>query len=208
MYLPNHFNNSEPKVALQIMREHPFAAVTVTDGEGFPCVAHIPIHSDLVNGEFVLLGHVARGNPLWKHLQSNGKGLVNFLGPHAYMSPKVYPDLARVPTWNYLEVECRVQARILEPHIDKDALLKALISDHEPEYAAQWRAMDSTLAGKLLDGIAAFELKVTQWQCKIKLNQHRKESHVALYERYANGTADERALAKWMKQLEMVGSDQ
>jgi transcriptional regulator len=204
MYLPNHFNNTDPTVALQIMREHPFAAVTVADDDGFPCVAHIPIHAEAISDTFTLLGHVARGNPLWKHLQLRGKGLVNFLGPHAYMSPKVYPDLARVPTWSYLAVECQVQARIIEPHAEKDALLKALIGDHEPEYAEQWRAMDPTLAGKLLDGIVAFELSVTQWQCKVKLNQHRKESHAAMYEQYAKGTADEQALAKWMTQLGMV----
>ena len=117
-----------------------------------------------------------------------------------------YPDLARVPTWSYLAVHCQVTARLLD-HEDaagKDALLKALIGDHEPAYAAQWRAMDQELAHKLLNAIVAFELTVTDWQCKLKMNQHRPESHAALHAMYAAGTPDERALAAWMQDLGMV----
>ena len=58
-----------------------------------------------------------------------------------------------------------------------------------------WRAMDPELAGKLLQGIAAFELTVTDWQCKLKLNQHRKEARAAMHAQYAAGTPDEQALA-------------
>nr|WP_308645961.1 FMN-binding negative transcriptional regulator [Ottowia beijingensis] len=118
---------------------------------------------------FTLLGHVARPNPQWRHLQARPRAVVSFLGPHAYMSPQVYPDLARVPTWNYVAVHCTVQATLL-PHNDaagKERLLKCLIGDHEPAYAAQWRALDEELAGKLLQGIVAFELTVTSWQCKL-----------------------------------------
>lgn len=119
------------------------------------------------------------------------------------MSPSVYPDLARVPTWNYLAVHATVTARLLDADDaqGKDDLLKSLIGDHEPAYAAQWRAMDPELAGKLLQGITAFELTVTDWQCKAKLNQHRPEARVALHAAYAAGTPDERALAEWIERL-------
>ena len=73
--------------------------------------------------------------------------------------------------------------------------------DWTPE---QWRAMDPELAGKLLQGIAAFELTVTDWQCKLKLNQHRKEAHAAMHAAYAAGGLDERALGGWMEDLGMT----
>ena len=60
------------------------------------------------------------------------------------------------------------------------------------------------LAGKLLQGIVAFELAVTSWQCKLKLNQHRKESHAALHSACAQGMPNERALAGWMETLGMT----
>jgi transcriptional regulator len=124
-----------------------------------------------------------------------------FLGPHAYLSPKVYPDLARVPTWNYLAVHCTVEATLIDEPQAKDQLLKKLIGDHEPPYAAQWRGLGEEFAHKMLAGIMAFELRVTQWQCKLKLNQHRPESHAAMRARYAAGSPDEQALGAWMDRL-------
>ena len=209
MYMPPSFTSRDPAVAARLMRAHPFASLVTSDDEGFPFVTHLPIHlqdEGVAQGRFTLLGHVARPNPQWRHLDQRPRALVTFLGPHAYMSPSVYPDLARVPTWSYLAVHCQVTARLLD-HEDaagKDALLKALIGDHEPAYAAQWRAMDQELAHKLLKAIVAFELTATDWQCKLKINQHRHESHAALHATYAAGTPDERALAAWMQDLGMV----
>lgn len=206
MYLPPHFASKDRAHALALMREHPFASLISNDDEGFPFVTHLPLHVQEEGDALVLLGHCARPNPHWRHLQARPEALVTFQGPHAYMSPAVYPDLARVPTWNYLAVHCRVQARLIDGAQDKDALLKALIGDHEPAYAAQWRALGEEFARKMLAGIVAFELRVTDWQCKIKLNQHRKESHAAMHERYGAGTPDERALADWMQRLGMLAS--
>ena len=215
MYLPLHFNQRDPAVAARLMREHPFASLITTDDDGLPFVTHLPLHLWERGGEagqapagdpaskFTLLGHVARPNPQWRHLAERPRAVVTFMGPHAYMSPRVYPDLARVPTWNYIAVHCTVTARLL-PHDDaeaKDRLLKCLIGDHEPAYAEQWRAMDAELAHKLLQGIVGFELTVTDWQCKAKLNQHRPEARVALHAAYASGTPHERALAEWIERL-------
>ena len=209
MYMPPPFTSRDPAVAARLMRAHPFARLVTTDDEGFPFVTHLPIHlqdEGVADGRFTLRGHVARPNPRWRHLEQRPRALVTFLGPHAYMSPSVYPDLARVPTWNYLAVHATVSASLLDADdaAGKDALLKSLIGDHEPAYAAQWRAMDPELAGKLLQGIAAFELTVTDWQCKLKLNQHRKEAHAAMHAQYAAGTPDEQALAAWMQRLQMA----
>jgi transcriptional regulator len=87
----------------------------------------------------------------------------------------------------------------------KDALLKTLIGDHEPAYAAQWRALDPELAGKLLNGIVGFELEVLDLQCKLKLNQHRPEAHARMKAMYSTGNDDQRELAAWMDRLGMGG---
>jgi transcriptional regulator len=136
-------------------------------------------------------------------LQQRPTAVVTFLGPHAFQSPKIYPDLARVPSWNYLAVHCTVAATLVEDASAKDALLKKLIGDHEPPYAEQWRGLGTEFANKMLAGIVGFELKVADLQCKLKLNQHRPESHTALKAGYANGNDDERELARWMDTLGM-----
>ena len=203
MYLPKQFDHPEHAAAL--MREHPFASLVTTDETGFPFITHLPLRlMEEGSQPAVLLGHCARGNPLWGYLQQRPLALASFMGPQAYMSPKVYADLQRVPTWLYLAVQARVQARLLEGEEAKDALLKQLIADHEPAYAAQWRALPQDYTDKMLNAIVAFELRIVDLQCAVKLNQHRPEAHAAMHAAYSTGSAQEQALAAWMKKVGLV----
>ena len=203
MYLPQQFNH--PEHAAAIMRSHPLASLVTTDDSGFPFMAHLPLKLQEEESQpGVLLGHCARGNPLWTHLQKRPQALASFMGPHAYLSPKVYNDLQRVPTWLYLAVQAKVEARLLDGEEAKDALLKQLISDHEPPYAQQWRELPEDYTGKMLNGIVAFELRILDLQCAVKLNQHRPEAHAAMHAAYAAGNEQERALARWMQKLGLV----
>ena len=201
MYLPPQFKAKDEAHALALMRAHPFASLISVDDDGFPCVTHIPLHLTQRDGQHVLLGHCAKANPHWRYLQARPQALVTFMGPQAYMSPKVYPDLTRVPTWSYLAVHAKVEAQLVEESQAKDRLLKQLIADHEPPYAAQWRGLAEDYQHKMLNAIVAFELRITELQCKLKLNQHRPESHAAMHAAYAQGTPDEQALAEWMVTL-------
>ena len=91
----------------------------------------------------------------------------------------------------------------VEDAAGKDALLKKLIGDHEPPYAEQWRSLGEEFAHKMLAGIVAFELDVERWECKLKLNQHRREAHARMREAYAAGNENDRELAAWMQRLGM-----
>ncbi|MBX3611372.1 MAG: FMN-binding negative transcriptional regulator [Hydrogenophaga sp.] len=206
MYLPPQFQAKDPAIAPALMRQHPFAQLITTDDDGFPFVTPLPLHLIEEGEQLVLLGHVARPNPQAAHLRARPNALVVFQGPHAYMTPRVYPDLARVPTWSYLMVQARVAATFIDSFEDKDRLLKHLIHDHDPAYAAQWRALPEDFQHKLMQGIHAFELRVTSLQCKVKLNQHRPESHAAMLAAYEQGNPDERALAGWMRRLNLTGA--
>ncbi|MCY7319496.1 MAG: FMN-binding negative transcriptional regulator [Ramlibacter sp.] len=201
MYQPPHFKSKDSAIAADLIRAHPLASLISPDDEGLPFVSHLPLHLKQDGPHFTLLGHCAKANPHWRYLRQRPKAVVTFLGPQAYLSPSIYADLARVPSWNYLAVHCTVRAMLIESADAKDALLKQLIGDHEPAYAQQWRGMEPGLAQQLLAGIVGFELEVLELQCKLKLNQHRPESHAALRTMYAAGNADERELAKWMDRL-------
>jgi transcriptional regulator len=203
MYQPPHFQSRDAAIAAELMRRYAFASLVSTDSGGFPYVTHLPLHLEERNGRFFLLGHCAKPNPHWRYLQERPQALAVFMGPHAYQSPRIYPDLQRVPSWNYLAVHCKVNARLVENPAGKDALLKKLIADHEAGYAQQWRAFPEELAGKMLAGIVGFELEVLEWACKLKLNQHRPKSHARMRELYAQGGEDERELAAWMERLGM-----
>jgi transcriptional regulator len=205
MYQPPQFKSQDRAVAARLMREHPLASLITNDDDGLPFVSHLPLHLEERDGGFVLWGHCARPNPQWRHLQARPRAVVTFLGPQGYQSPKIYPDLARVPSWNYLAVHCTVTSSLIDDPDEKDRLLKKLIGDHEPAYAQQWRGLGEEFAHKMLAGIVGFELQVLDLQCKLKLNQHRPESHAALKAGYAKGNEQERALARWMDELGIGG---
>jgi transcriptional regulator len=57
----------------------------------------------------------------------------------------------------------------------------------------------------MLNGIVAFELKILELKTKVKINQHRPESHAAMHVAYTQGGEQEQALAMWMQRLGMVG---
>lgn len=201
MYLPPQFETKERSQAMDLIRAWPLASLISVDDSGLPFVSHIPLHLEERGEQFALLGHCARANPHWKYLQVRPRAVVTFMGPQAYMSPQVYPDLVRVPTWNYLALHCTVQATLIDKAEAKENLLKKLIDDHDPAYAGQWADLAPDYQQKMLTGIIAFELLVLDWQCKLKLNQHRTESHAKMHAAYASGNANERALADWMVKL-------
>jgi transcriptional regulator len=209
MYQPPQFQAKDRAQALEIIRAHPFASLISVDDAGLPFVTHLPLHLEERTEEqgtddeprLVLFGHCAKPNAHWKYLKERPQAVVTFLGPNAYLSPQIYPDLARVPSWNYVAVHCTVKATLIEEPEAKDRLLKKLIGDHEPAYKQQWRDLGTEFQHKMLAGIVGFELQVVDLQCKIKINQHRPESHAALHDIYAAGNDDERALAEWMVKL-------
>ena len=208
MYLPPQFKSPDLADAVELMRRNSFATLISNDDQGLPFLTHVPLHLQSVEQSNAatglrLLGHVAKANPHWRFLRDRDAAVVSFLGPHAYMSPRVYPDQMRVPTWNYLAVECRVQAKVIEDDEAKDQLLSRLINDYDPAYLAQWRSLDAQYRRRMLAGIVGFELAVIDYQCKLKLNQHRPESFAALRASYAGGTDNDRELLNWMDRLKL-----
>ncbi len=207
MYIPTQFKSDDVSAAVELMRRHSFATLICNDDDGQPFVTYLPLHVDVGERDGKpwpsLLGHVARANPHWKYLQARGTALVSYLGPHAYMSPTVYPDTMRVPTWNYLAVQCRVRVRLLSAGAEMAQMLDKLIADNEPAYRAQWRSLSEDYHSKMMAMIVGFELEITDLQCKLKLNQHRPESHGALRRVFAGGNEAERELLEWMDRLKM-----
>ncbi len=208
MYLPRQFDHRDPDVTCRLLREHPLATLVSLDAAGDPFISHLPIKLDQTGPDgmpSVLLGHLARANPQVQHLEQRPDVSLAFMGPHAFVSTRVYPDEQRVPTWNYLSVLVKARVRLLEGEEAKDAMLKQLIGDHDPPYAAQWRGLPEKYTHGMLAAIAAYEFSVTEVQTKVKLNQHRPESHAAMWAAYAQGKPRERELAQWMQDLGLTG---
>ncbi|TAG66870.1 MAG: FMN-binding negative transcriptional regulator [Burkholderiales bacterium] len=200
MYIPKQFESPDRSLTLEVMRRYAFATIFTAGVNAEAIASHVPVVVE--DAETLTLHfHFARANPHVAALRSNANALIAFVGPHAYMSPSVYPDLRRVPTWNYIAVHASGPVTELEGHAAKDALLKSLIGDHEPPYAEQWRGLDADFQHSLLNAIVAFRMDVKQLESKLKLNQHRKEAHAAMKSAYQEGSENERELARWMERL-------
>jgi transcriptional regulator len=202
MYIPKQFEAANLDVTLEVTRAHNFATLVTSQADGTPIASHVPMIVETHDENVLIRFHLARANP---HaallLESKTQSMISFMGPHAYMSPSVYPDLRRVPTWNYIAVHAYGRPLEVVGDEKKDALLKSLIALHEPPYAQQWADLDAKYQSTMLNAIVAFEMPVEKLDSKFKLNQHRKEAHEAMKAQYGSGTPDERALAHWMERL-------
>jgi transcriptional regulator len=113
--------------------------------------------------------------------------------------PTLLGHVARAnPHWKYLRDRGTALVSYLGPHS-----YMSPIDDNEPSYLAQWRSQSEEYHSKMVAMIVGFEMEITELQCKLKLNQHRPESHAALRRTFATGSEDERELLGWMDRLKM-----
>jgi len=183
------------------MQRYSFAAIVTTIDEA-PYATHLPFLVKEENNKVILQAHFAKANPQWKEITAK-TSLVIFTEPHAYISPSNYETEKVVPTWNYIAVHAYGQATILEDVDQKAELLKHTIEAFEPSYYQQWQSLPGEYRSRMIDGIVAFEIEVTDLQAKKKLSQNRteteKENIIHSLEKSAD--TNEREIAEYMKKL-------
>lgn len=155
------------------MQRYSFATL-VTVAEGVPSATHLPFVVEQRDGKVVLISHLARANPQADELL-NGKALVIFAEPHAYISPKHYEHEKNVPTWNYIAVHAYGNSSLIESPEKKAALLAQTINFYEAAYLHQWQALPDDYKLNMMKGIVGFEIEVDDLQGKKKLSQNRSE---------------------------------
>jgi predicted FMN-binding regulatory protein PaiB len=79
MYVPSSFARRDDDALRALIRDRGFATVITAPG-GVPFASHLPL---LLDGD-VLVGHMARANPQWRHFDGATEVLAVFHGPHAY----------------------------------------------------------------------------------------------------------------------------
>lgn len=145
---------------------------------------------------------MARANPHWRWLEQTPRALLVFQGPHGYVSPALYDQKLSVPTWNYVAVHVYAEVTTLHDAADKDALLKRLIAQHEPDYAAQWRGLPEDFQQKMLGAIVGLRIVPTRVEAKFKLSQNRPAAdRERILAAQRAGTPLERDMAQWMARM-------
>jgi transcriptional regulator len=179
MYVPKHFEERDVGVLHALIRSNPLGAwVTQFDGE--LVVNHIPFLVESAQGEYgMLVGHVARANPIWKSFCKERASVVIFQGPQCYITPSWYPTKhahgKAVPTWNYAVVHAHGVPRAVE---DRDWLLKHVtqLSDlQESTRAVPWSVSDAPpdYIDTVLKAIVGIVIPINTIVGKWKTSQNR-----------------------------------
>ena len=171
IYTPKHFAVTERKQIFRLMRENSFATMLSMSGTE-PVITHLPVLVDEVTT--TLHAHVARPNPVWRNFSDKQELLFIFHGPHHYVSPSWYTTHPSVPTWNYAVVHAKAVANIITDRHAIEAMLRKLVEEHESRFAEPWEMrLPDDYMQQMIDGIVAFEARITDLRGKFKLSQNR-----------------------------------
>lgn len=183
MYLPKHFEVSDPSVLRDFMREHPFATVVVADASGLSA-DHIPLQ---VTGDddsgWKLAGHVARANPLWKKAEAGIDCLVIFHGPQHYISPNWYATKKEhgkvVPTWNYEVVHVQGRLRAVDDVAWLLKFLQRLTETHEADQPMPWQVEDvpRDYLQRMLEAVVGIAIEIVALTGKAKMSQNQPKTN-------------------------------
>ena len=178
MYLPSHFEQTDPAALHALLREHPLATLVSTGPEGLTADL-IPLELDpSVGPHGVLRGHVARANPLWRVAEGQPV-LAVFNGPQAYVTPSWYPSKAAthkvVPTWNYTTVHAHGRLRAVDEAPWLHSLVDRLTQARETPRERPWSVDDAPAdyMDQMLRAIVGIEIPVERLVGKWKLSQNR-----------------------------------
>src|SRR5689334_5653317 len=168
MYLPVHFEESDPRLLHDLIARHPFGTI-VTHGSSGLDANHLPFELEVPPGSpGVLRTHVARANSLWRDLSSGDEVLVMFRAGDAYISPNWYPSKhehhRQVPTWNYMVVHAHGRATVHDDERFLRGLLGRLTKHHEAAQPHPWRMADSpqTFISDMIASVVGLQIEITR----------------------------------------------
>ena len=198
MYIPKINIAIDREEIISFMKQFSFATI-ITANNNFPIATHLPFIVTSRGDDVILTSHFAKANPQWKDLE-NCKVLVIFSEPHAYISPGNYNTLLNVPTWNYVSIHAYGQGKLITVVNEVYDVLEATINNYEIAYLQQWNSLPKDFKVKMIKGIVAFEIVVTDLQAKKKLSQNKTtEEKQKIIDTLSNSNnTNERLIADFM----------
>ncbi len=145
--------------------------------------------------------HIARANPQWRALQESADALVVFQGADHYISPSWYATKAEthkvVPTWNYVMVQARGRARVIEDADWLQRQIEALTAAREQARQSPWAVTDAPadFIAMQRKAIVGIEIEIVDLRGKWKTSQNRSAADRAGVVAGLEALGDEEALA-------------
>jgi transcriptional regulator len=189
----------------RVIDANPWATMTSSTPEGL-VASHYAVLLDEDRDDLTVVGHVGRPDDRI-HGIGEVEMLLVFQGPHGYISPGWYGDVAAVPTWNYTAVHLSGVPEILSAE-ENLAVLDRLVERFEGRLAEprrMWeRPNDEAFITRLAAGTLGFRLSPTRVVAKRKLSQNKdSETIEAVIEQLtAPGPYANAALASEMRRAQ------
>lgn len=187
----------------RVIDENPWATIVSAADDGL-VASHYVMMLDEDRTDLTIVGHVGRPDDLI-HGMGERELLVVFQGPHGYVSPGWYaPDVAAVPTWNYVAVHLSGIPEVLSDE-ENLRVLDRLVERFEsrmPDPRLMWqRPNDEAFVRRLAAGTVGFRLTPTRVVAKRKLSQNRDAATVerVIAELDGDGVYADAALAREMR---------
>ena len=193
-----------PKSAEQVLRlvlGNPLAWVVSLEGESFRATP-LPLRPRVRDGHIEALeGHIPRSNPQFAALQKDGRAILLFMGPQAYISPSWISNRSWAPTWNYAAVQFLVTIEFDETPARLDAHLHDLVEAMERGREKAWSVSEMGERYPTLKRmIVPFEAKVLEQRAKFKLGQDERDAVFGEITA-ALGQAGSKDLLAWMREF-------
>lgn len=173
MHTPKLFKVEDFNLLIDFLKRHSFATVISAVNER-PDATQVPVMIEVVEGVIHLYFHLANANPQVKALKGNDNVLVQFTGPHGYVSSSWYKE-EEVSTWNYQTAHLRGSCEML----DEPALIQHLrqLTDYYEAPLDNGRTYETLSEDTLkqMKGITGFKVTINEAALKYKLSQNRSD---------------------------------
>ena len=148
-----------------------------------------------------LRAHMARANPQWRELEQAPDALVVFQGAEHYVTPSWYATKREtgkvVPTWNYVMVQARGQAKAIHDDAWLAGQIEALTNQREAARDPPWAVQDAPpdFIAMQRRAIVGLEIEIRDIRGKWKTSQNRPAADRAGVVAGLEALGDEAALA-------------
>jgi transcriptional regulator len=126
-----------------------------------------------------LQAHIARANGQWRELQNAPDALVVFQGADHYITPSWYATKREtgkvVPTWNYVIVQAKGRAKVVEDDAWLARQIEALTRSQESRREKPWAVGDAPADFIAMQrrAIVGIEIEIVDLRGKWKTSQNR-----------------------------------
>ncbi len=178
MYEPP-LHRQEDRAAIEaLIRAHPLGLLISHGANGLlaNAVPFMRVEDGSAHG--LLRAHLARANPQWRDLDG-AEALVVFQGANSYITPSWYATKREtgkvVPTWNYVMVQARGRARVVEDADWLRAEVERLTDERERRREHPWAVGDAPedFIAQQLRAIVGVEIAIADLRGKWKASQNR-----------------------------------